>query len=54
MFLTFRVCDCLVLILPLKGSGTFILLAHLSHLWGGAGHVRQYVQTNLVTAWGIR
>ncbi|XP_059902994.1 uncharacterized protein si:ch211-210c8.6 [Gadus macrocephalus] len=38
----------------LAGSGTFILLAHLSHLWGGAGHVRQNVQTGLVTAWGIR
>ncbi|XP_056130382.1 uncharacterized protein si:ch211-210c8.6 [Lampris incognitus] len=38
----------------LTGSGTFILLAHLSRLWGGAGHVRQNVQTWLVTAWALR
>merc|ERR1712142_118201 len=38
----------------LAGSGTFILLAHLSRIWGGAGHVRQNVQTGLVTAWGLR
>ncbi|XP_061114581.1 uncharacterized protein si:ch211-210c8.6 [Conger conger] len=38
----------------LAGSGTFILLAHLSRMWGGTGHVRQNVQTGLVTAWGLR
>ncbi|KAI3357721.1 hypothetical protein L3Q82_016131, partial [Scortum barcoo] len=38
----------------LAGSGTFILLAHLSRIWGGAGHLRQKVQTGLVTAWGLR
>ncbi|XP_023660744.1 uncharacterized protein [Paramormyrops kingsleyae] len=36
------------------GSGTFILLVHLSHTWGGRRHVRQSVQTGLVTAWGLR
>lgn len=36
------------------GSGTFILLAHLSRMWGGANHIRQKVQTGLVTAWGLR
>lgn len=38
----------------LAGSGTFILLAHLSRIWGGASHIRQKVQTGLVTAWGLR
>uniref|UniRef100_A0A672FCL7 Uncharacterized LOC115408908 n=1 Tax=Salarias fasciatus TaxID=181472 RepID=A0A672FCL7_SALFA len=38
----------------LAGSGTFILLAHLSRFWGGANHTRQKVQTGLVTAWGLR
>ncbi|MEQ2248278.1 hypothetical protein ILYODFUR_017590 [Ilyodon furcidens] len=38
----------------LAGSGTFILLAHLSRIWGGASHTRQKVQTGLVTAWGLR
>ncbi|XP_054655150.1 uncharacterized protein si:ch211-210c8.6 isoform X2 [Dunckerocampus dactyliophorus] len=38
----------------LAGSGTFILLAHLSRIWGGGGHLRQNVQTGLVTAWGLR
>ncbi|XP_034027447.1 uncharacterized protein si:ch211-210c8.6 [Thalassophryne amazonica] len=38
----------------LAGSGTFILLAHLSRIWGGARHVRQNVQTWLVTVWGLR
>ncbi|KAE8292869.1 hypothetical protein D5F01_LYC07962 [Larimichthys crocea] len=38
----------------LAGSGTFILLAHLSRILGGANHVRQKVQTGLVTAWGVR
>ncbi|CAL8319635.1 unnamed protein product [Merluccius merluccius] len=38
----------------LAGKRTFILLAHLSLQLGGAGHVRQTVQTGLVTAWGIR
>lgn len=36
------------------GSGTFVLLAHLSRIWGGATHIRQKVQTGLVTAWGLR
>ncbi|KAF3861090.1 hypothetical protein F7725_001345 [Dissostichus mawsoni] len=31
----------------LAGSGTFILLAHLSRVWGGASHLRQNVQTGL-------
>ncbi|KAJ0064851.1 hypothetical protein NL108_016403, partial [Boleophthalmus pectinirostris] len=35
-------------------SGTFILLVHLSRIWGGARHVRQNVQTGLVTTWGLR
>ncbi|TRY86648.1 hypothetical protein DNTS_005001 [Danionella cerebrum] len=38
----------------LAGSGTFILLAHLSRVLGGYGHLRQNVQTGLVTAWGLR
>ncbi|KAL4623686.1 hypothetical protein GN956_G18681 [Arapaima gigas] len=38
----------------LAGSGTFVLLAHLSRLWGGTGHLRQNVQTGLVTVWGLR
>ncbi|KAM9505411.1 uncharacterized protein ACWYII_047825 [Salvelinus alpinus] len=38
----------------LAGSGTFILLAHLSRYWGGTRHLRQNVQTGLVTAWGVR
>uniref|UniRef100_A0A3Q2ZUC4 Si:ch211-210c8.6 n=2 Tax=Kryptolebias marmoratus TaxID=37003 RepID=A0A3Q2ZUC4_KRYMA len=38
----------------LAGSGTFILLTHLSRVWGGAGHARQKVQAGLVTAWGLR
>lgn len=36
------------------GSVTFILLAHLSRIWGGAKHVRQNVQSGLVTAWALR
>ncbi|CAB1329974.1 unnamed protein product [Coregonus sp. 'balchen'] len=31
----------------LAGSGTFILLAHLSRYWGGTRHLRQNVQTGL-------
>lgn len=38
----------------LAGSGTFILLTHLSRTWGGASHARQKVQAGLVTAWGLR
>ncbi|XP_036447168.1 uncharacterized protein si:ch211-210c8.6 isoform X2 [Colossoma macropomum] len=38
----------------LAGSGTFVLLAHLSRIWGGTRHLRQNVQTGLVTAWGLR
>ncbi|KAI2649580.1 Sulfate adenylyltransferase subunit 1 [Labeo rohita] len=38
----------------LAGSGTFIMLAHLSRIWGGNGHIRQNVQTGLVSAWGLR
>ncbi|XP_062871820.1 uncharacterized protein si:ch211-210c8.6 [Trichomycterus rosablanca] len=38
----------------LAGTGTFILLAHLSSLWNGTRHLRQKVQTGLVTAWGLR
>lgn len=38
----------------LTGSGTFILLAHLSRFWGGTNHLRQKVQTGLVTAWAVR
>ncbi|XP_055044319.2 uncharacterized protein [Misgurnus anguillicaudatus] len=38
----------------LAGSGTFVLLAHLSRLWGGHGHLRQNIQTGFVTAWGLR
>lgn len=36
------------------GSGTFILLTHLSRIWGGASHARQKVQAGLVTVWGLR
>uniref|UniRef100_W5LB77 Si:ch211-210c8.6 n=1 Tax=Astyanax mexicanus TaxID=7994 RepID=W5LB77_ASTMX len=38
----------------LAGSGTFILLAHLSRTWGRTRYLRQNVQTGLVTAWGLR
>ncbi|XP_072553383.1 uncharacterized protein [Salminus brasiliensis] len=38
----------------LAGSSTFILLAHLSRIWGGTQHLRQNVQTGLVTAWALR
>uniref|UniRef100_A0A8D0C0W8 Steroid 5-alpha reductase C-terminal domain-containing protein n=1 Tax=Salvator merianae TaxID=96440 RepID=A0A8D0C0W8_SALMN len=38
----------------LAGSGTFILLAHLSLNWGETQHLRQQVQTGLVTVWGLR
>uniref|UniRef100_A0A1A8UFE2 Uncharacterized protein n=1 Tax=Nothobranchius furzeri TaxID=105023 RepID=A0A1A8UFE2_NOTFU len=38
----------------LAGSGTFILLANLSRIWGGTSQTRQKVQTGLVTAWGLR
>ncbi|XP_026864287.2 uncharacterized protein si:ch211-210c8.6 [Electrophorus electricus] len=38
----------------IAGSGTFILLAHLSRRWGGTSYLRQNVQTGLVTAWGLR
>lgn len=38
----------------LAGSGTFILLAHLSRMWGGRRYLRQNVQTGLVTTWGLR
>ncbi|XP_076840705.1 uncharacterized protein LOC143485235 [Brachyhypopomus gauderio] len=38
----------------LAGSGTFILLAHLSRRWGGTSYLRQNIQTGLVTAWGLR
>uniref|UniRef100_A0A670HY94 Uncharacterized protein n=1 Tax=Podarcis muralis TaxID=64176 RepID=A0A670HY94_PODMU len=38
----------------LAGSGTFILLAHLSLRWGNTQHLRQQVQTGLVTIWGLR
>nr|XP_060620027.1 uncharacterized protein LOC132768294 [Anolis sagrei ordinatus] len=38
----------------LAGSGTFILLAHLSLSWGNSSHPRQQVQTGLVTIWGLR
>ncbi|XP_039602719.1 uncharacterized protein si:ch211-210c8.6 [Polypterus senegalus] len=38
----------------LAGSGTFILLTHLSRHWGGRGFLRQKVQSGLVTLWGLR
>ncbi|XP_066564349.1 uncharacterized protein LOC136752723 [Amia ocellicauda] len=38
----------------LAGSGTFVLLAHLSRRWGGSGYRRQSIQTGLVTVWGLR
>uniref|UniRef100_A0A8D0HM08 Steroid 5-alpha reductase C-terminal domain-containing protein n=1 Tax=Sphenodon punctatus TaxID=8508 RepID=A0A8D0HM08_SPHPU len=41
--------SCLIL-----GSGTFILLAHLSLNWGNTQYPRQQVQTGLVTLWGLR
>ncbi|CAJ0965149.1 unnamed protein product [Ranitomeya imitator] len=36
------------------GSGTFILLSHLSLRWRGAKFFRQQVQTGLVTVWAVR
>ncbi|XP_018105658.1 uncharacterized protein XB5780651.S [Xenopus laevis] len=38
----------------LAGSGTFILLAHLSLRWTGTRFLRQQVQTGLITVWGVR
>ncbi|XP_077154172.1 uncharacterized protein LOC143817014 [Ranitomeya variabilis] len=38
----------------LAGSGTFILLSHLSLRWRGAKFFRQQVQTGLVTVWAVR
>ncbi|XP_069828263.1 uncharacterized protein [Dendropsophus ebraccatus] len=38
----------------LAGSGTFILLSHLSLRWTGTKFLRQQVQTGLITVWGIR
>ncbi|XP_005986214.1 uncharacterized protein SI:CH211-210C8.6 [Latimeria chalumnae] len=38
----------------LTGSGTFVLLAHLSRRWGGTGYRRPQIQTGLVTVWGSR
>ncbi|XP_040196205.1 uncharacterized protein LOC120929076 [Rana temporaria] len=38
----------------LAGSGTFILLSHLSLRWSGTSYLRQKIQTGLITVWGIR
>ncbi|CAI9557411.1 unnamed protein product [Staurois parvus] len=38
----------------LAGSGTFILLSHLSLQWSGTNYLRQKIQTALITVWGIR
>ncbi|MEE6472201.1 hypothetical protein FKM82_009533 [Ascaphus truei] len=38
----------------LAGSGTFILLSHLSLHWRGTRYLRQQIQTGLITAWGLR
>ncbi|KAM4701572.1 uncharacterized protein O3C94_002513 [Discoglossus pictus] len=38
----------------LAGSGTFILLSHLSLQWSGARYLRQKIQTGLITVWGLR
>ncbi|XP_073525979.1 uncharacterized protein [Phyllobates terribilis] len=38
----------------LAGSGTFILLSHLSLRWRGTKFFRQQVQTGLVTVWAVR
>ncbi|XP_063300904.1 uncharacterized protein LOC134597477 [Pelobates fuscus] len=38
----------------LAGSGTFVLLAHVSLRWVGRRYMRQQIQTGLITLWGIR
>ncbi|XP_053564325.1 uncharacterized protein LOC128654441 [Bombina bombina] len=38
----------------LAGSGTFILLSHLTLHWGGARYLRPKIQTGLITVWGLR
>ncbi|XP_048474819.1 rac GTPase-activating protein 1-like [Rhincodon typus] len=38
----------------LAGSGTFILLTHLSYRWSGTSYCRQKIQSTLVTVWGLR
>ncbi|KAM4797233.1 uncharacterized protein WCC33_002249 [Rhinophrynus dorsalis] len=38
----------------LAGSGTFILLSHLTLQWTGTKHLRQQIQTGLITVWGVR
>ncbi|XP_029450881.1 uncharacterized protein LOC115087617 [Rhinatrema bivittatum] len=38
----------------LAGSGTSLLLAHLTLRWGKTKHQRQKIQTWLVTLWGLR
>ncbi|KAM3933113.1 uncharacterized protein RB166_000998 [Leptodactylus fuscus] len=38
----------------LAGSGTFILLSHLSLQWTGIKYLRQQFQTGLITVWGLR
>uniref|UniRef100_A0A8C5LMK5 Steroid 5-alpha reductase C-terminal domain-containing protein n=1 Tax=Leptobrachium leishanense TaxID=445787 RepID=A0A8C5LMK5_9ANUR len=38
----------------LAGSGTFVLLAHVSLRWIGTKYLRQQIQTGLITLWGIR
>uniref|UniRef100_W5MBD3 Si:ch211-210c8.6 n=2 Tax=Lepisosteus oculatus TaxID=7918 RepID=W5MBD3_LEPOC len=41
-------------IYDLAGTGSFILLTHLSRRWGGHSYTRQTVHGWLVTAWGLR
>ncbi|KAM8977591.1 uncharacterized protein RCH25_047139 [Pelodytes ibericus] len=38
----------------LAGSGTFVLLSHVSLRWVGTRYLRQQIQTGLITVWGIR
>ncbi|XP_053313725.1 uncharacterized protein LOC128475277 [Spea bombifrons] len=38
----------------LAGSGTFVLLSHVSLRWIGTKYLRQRIQTGLITIWAVR
>ncbi|XP_038642586.1 uncharacterized protein si:ch211-210c8.6 [Scyliorhinus canicula] len=38
----------------LAGSGTFIILTHLSYRWNSTSYSRQKIQSALITVWGLR
>ncbi|XP_078390801.1 uncharacterized protein LOC144672726 [Cetorhinus maximus] len=38
----------------LAGSGTFIVLTHLSYRWNRTSYHRQKIQSALITVWGLR